>query len=108
MSDGRVTVVARVKAKSGMEERLAEAMGRLLEGSRSDAGCVNYDLHRGLEDPSVFVIYENWTSERELDEHLDQPHLHEFVGKLEDLAEGEIEITRLEMISSPTPGTAGQ
>lgn len=108
MSEGRVTVVARVRAKSGMEDRFAEEMEPLVEASRSDAGCINYDLHRGLEDPSMFVLYENWSSNQALDGHLGQPHVQEWLGKLEDLADGEVEITRLEMISAPTPGTAGQ
>lgn len=108
MDGGQVSVVARVKAKSGMEDRLAEEMEPLVEGSRSDEGCINYDLHRGIEDPSTLVIYENWISGRKLDEHLEQPHVQEFIGKLDELADGEIEITRLEMISAPTSGTAGQ
>ncbi len=107
--DGRqVTVVARLKARSGMEDRFAEEMKPLVEASRSDAGCINYDLHRGIEDPSTFILYENWSSGKALDEHLDQPHVHERLGKLADLADGEVEITRLEMISAPTSGTAGQ
>lgn len=107
MSEGQVTVVARVKARSGMEDLFAEEMEPLVEASRSDAGCINYDLHRGLEDPSVFVLYENWSSNQALDEHLEQPHVQEWLGKLGDLADGEVEISRLEMISSPASGTAG-
>jgi quinol monooxygenase YgiN len=102
MDGGQVTVVARVEAKPGMGDRLAEEMKPLVEGSRSDAGCINYDLHRGLENPSTLVIYENWSSSQALDEHLEQPHVQEWLGKLDELADGEVEITRLEMISAPS------
>ena len=100
-----VSVVARMRAREGMAELLGEEAGRLVEPTRSEEGCLNYDLHRGIEDPSVFFFYENWRSQQDLDEHLEKPYLKEFARKLEDI--GELEITTLHMVSAPDAGTAG-
>lgn len=109
MADGQVTVVARFKARSGMEERLRETTtGILVEGSRADAGCLNFDLHQGSDDPSLFVLYENWTSKQDLEDHWEQPHVKAWYEKYEVLAEGEVEILLLEMVSEPDSGTAGR
>lgn len=105
--EDRVTVVARIKAREGMEEQLREETEALVQPTRSEEGCLNYDLHQGTEDPSVLVFYENWRSQQDLDEHLEQPYLKEWLEKTEDLAEGEVEIMVLQMVSPPSPGMAG-
>lgn len=101
-----VSVVARLKANDGMEGRLKEEASKLVEPTRSEEGCLNYDLHQGIEDPTVFFFYENWRSQQDLDEHLEMPYLQEFAQKLEDI--GELEITTLHMVSPPNEGTAGR
>jgi quinol monooxygenase YgiN len=105
MANEQVTVVARVKAREGMEDRLREETEALIEPTRSEEGCLNYDLHQGTDDPSVLLFYENWRSQEDLDEHLEQPYLKEWMEKIGDLAEGgDVEITLLQMISPLRPG----
>lgn len=101
-----VSVVARIQAREGMEQRLKEEASKLVEPTRSEEGCLNYDLHQGIEDPSVLFFYENWRSQQDLDEHLEKPYLKEFARKLEDI--GELDITTLRMVSTPDAGTAGR
>lgn len=108
MSEKQVTVIATVRARAGMEDRLFAETQPLVEGSRGDEGCLNFDLHRGTEDPATLALYENWASRKLLDEHLEQPHVREWQAKLEELSEGGVEISTLTMVSSPTSGTAGQ
>ena len=79
----RVTVVARFKAKSGSEEHVGLALKGLLAPTRAEQGCINYDLHRSLDDPSVFVFHENWTSRAMLDRHLQSPHIQDCQRELE-------------------------
>jgi quinol monooxygenase YgiN len=46
-----LTVVARINAKPGEEQELREALEGLIEPTVQEKGCVNYDLHQGVEDP---------------------------------------------------------
>jgi quinol monooxygenase YgiN len=96
---GKITVVARFKAGDGMEGRLGELLLTLIKPSRSDDGCINYDLHQSIKDPTVFIFYENWLSKEHLDKHSATPHIQAFRSKATDLLAEPPELTLLEMIS---------
>ena len=81
------TVIAKLKAKSGSEERLYEELRNLVEPTRAEEGCINYDLHRSVEDPGLFMFYENWESRPLWERHMESPHLTEFSGKQDELTE---------------------
>ena len=53
--------------------------------TRSEEGCINYDLHQSKEDLSRFMFYENWKSQEDLDKHLQMPYLTAFREKAGDL-----------------------
>jgi len=66
----KVTVLALFKAKPGLEEEVKRELMALQGPTRSEEGCINYDLHQSKEDPSRFMFYENWKSQEDLDKHL--------------------------------------
>lgn len=90
-----VTVIAHMRAKPGQEDELRRALEALIEPTRQEAGFVNYDLHQGIEDPSLFYLYENWESVDTHEDHMNRPHLMEFASRLGDLLEGELTVKRL-------------
>jgi len=47
-----LTVIASMRARSGKEQELREALEALIEPTKQEAGYVNYDLHQGVEDPA--------------------------------------------------------
>lgn len=95
----QVTVVATIRAKPGKEEDVKKALLKLIEPTRAEAGCINYDLHQAVDDRSVFVFHENWTSRRDLDEHLAKPHLEEFMTVAENLLDEPVDIRVLTRIA---------
>jgi quinol monooxygenase YgiN len=107
MADNKVTVVARFKAKQGMEETVRQEIMALVEPTRSEAGCINYDLHQSADDKSVFMLYENWVSKKDLDKHLEIPHLKELIGKADQILAEPLEITLWEMISKESLSPSG-
>lgn len=101
MSEGKVTVVATIKAKAGMEAQVKEAILALVPPTRAEAGCINYDLHQSTDDPSTYMLYENWTSKKDLDDHLAMPYLQDFLGKADDILAEPVDIALWRMISDP-------
>ena len=65
-----LTVIAHMKALPGKEQELRAALEDLVDPTLAEDGCVNYDLHQGVDDPSWFFFYENWESGEKLDAHL--------------------------------------
>ena|SRR5579872_2905443 len=80
-----LTVVAELHAKAGKEEDLRRALLALIEPTRREEGCVQYDLHVHTHDPGRFVFYENWVSREHLDRHLASDHLTRFRALADDL-----------------------
>ena len=88
-----IVVIARVKAKQGKEEELKQALLGLIEPSRNDDGCINYDLHISEDGPGQYMFHETWRDKEALVKHLSTPHLREFISKSEELLEGEMNVS---------------
>ena len=82
-----LTVIAKLKAKSGREKQLGEMLQSLIEPTRAERGCINYDLHRSHDDPGLFLFYENWESRPLWEAHMKSPHLVDFSEKQGALTE---------------------
>jgi quinol monooxygenase YgiN len=101
MAGKKVTVLARFKAKMGMEEQLRQAIMECVGPTRAEAGCINYDLHQLAGDKGALILYENWRSKEDLDKHLEMPYLRELKTKADNLCSEPLEITLWKMVSEP-------
>ena len=97
----RVTVVAKLKAKPDMVERVRAELMRMVEETHKEPGCINYDLHLAQDAPDTFLFYENWESQDSLDKHNETPHFKNLVAIAPEILAEEPEIKLYEMISSP-------
>ncbi len=82
-----LTIIAKLKAKPGSEDRLYEACRKLVAPTRAEEGCINYDMHRSIEDPGLIMFYENWETKPLWERHMESPHLGEFSAETEDMTE---------------------
>ncbi|WP_446903212.1 putative quinol monooxygenase [Burkholderia sp. YIM B11467] len=99
----QVTNIAFIRAQAGKSERLGNALNTLIEPSRREPGCINYDVHRSSTDHDVWCVYENWRSAADLQEHFALPHMRAFVEMLPDLVDGGLDLRAFEMISTQLP-----
>ena len=53
----QLTVVAKFKAKSGSETLLHQELLQLIAPTLAETGCLNYDLHRSIEDNTLFLSF---------------------------------------------------
>ena len=89
-----LTLIARMRAKSGQEARLWQELQRLVAPTRAEAGCITYDLHRSQTDPALFMFYENWKSQADLDAHFETQHFKAFIRILHEMLEGEMDLSK--------------
>ena len=85
MNHDLLTVVAELHAKPGKEDELRRELLAVVEPTRKDEGCVQYNLHVATDDAGHFVFYENWTSRETLDRHMATPHLARLLAIAPDL-----------------------
>ncbi|MDR3570416.1 MAG: putative quinol monooxygenase [Syntrophobacteraceae bacterium] len=94
-----ITVIARFRAAKGAERELRELLLSLIEPSRSDQGCVSYDLHQGLQDPTLFVFYETWENKELLSSHSATAHVRQLRSQSKTLLAEPPEVSLLTKIS---------
>ncbi len=96
-----LTVIARLQAKPGFEDKVKQALLGMAPPSRVESGCLNYDVFQSNEDLVLFYIYENWTGKPALDAHMQTPHFKNFEGTVTALLAAPMEINLLTMSSAP-------
>ncbi|HEV7250371.1 MAG TPA: putative quinol monooxygenase [Shinella sp.] len=94
-----VTVIGTVTARPQTREDLRRLLADQVAPARAEPGCINYDFHVDAADPCVFVFYENWKSQADLDAHMQMPHLKPLLSQIDRLLAKPIAIRRLTMIS---------
>ena len=86
MGDEEIVLVARLRVKEGMVDEAKNAALSLVDSSRAEEGCIKYDVHQSIEDETVLIWHEVWTSKNALDEHFQKPYFTSFFAKVEEVA----------------------
>ena len=81
MDEPLLTVIAEFYAKPGSEEELDGLLKGLIEPTRKESGCVQYDLHVDNDNAGHFLFFENWASRAHLEEHVRSPHFTAFQAR---------------------------
>ena len=53
----QLTIIASIKAKADQIELVKAELTGLVEPTRQEAGCVQYDLHQDNAEPSQFLFF---------------------------------------------------
>jgi quinol monooxygenase YgiN len=69
-----VTLMVILRSKEGQEPLLEAELRALLGPTRKEEGCLQYDLHRGLEHPNTYLLHEVWASSEHHAAHTRTPH----------------------------------
>ncbi len=99
MSDEKIVLVARIKVKKEMLAEAKKAALAIVADSRSEAGCLNYDIHQATEDETVLVWHETWANQAALDEHFAKPYFTSFFARVDEFTDEPPQITLTKMIS---------
>jgi len=94
MPEQPLTILARILAKAEKQELVQTELLKLIEATRAEEGCINYDLHQDNENPNLFLFYENWASRELWQKHMEAAHLAAFKtatdGAIEELVINEM------------------
>jgi quinol monooxygenase YgiN len=87
-----VIVVAKLKAKSGEETKMADALQAVVSKVEKEEGTLIYTLHQAQNDSTQFLIYEKYKDAHAFKAHSSAPYLKELFGILKPLMDGAPEI----------------
>ncbi|WP_299261244.1 putative quinol monooxygenase [uncultured Aquimarina sp.] len=75
MTKQKLTIVAKILAKEEKRDLVKSELLKLIDLTRAEKGCINYDLHQDNENANLFLFYENWESKELWQEHMNNSHL---------------------------------
>ncbi|GAA3936416.1 putative quinol monooxygenase [Litoribacillus peritrichatus] len=78
-----LTIVARIEAKSDKINLVKTALMKLIEPTRKETGCLQYDLHQDNENPAVFLFFESWETLELWQSHMNNDHLKAYMEETE-------------------------
>ena len=55
----------------------------LVEKTRAELGCMAYDLHQDLKNPSHFIFVEQWVDRAALEAHIQSEHFQRLVPQID-------------------------
>lgn len=82
-----LTIVANITANANKIDLVKAELGKLIDITRAEAGCINYDLHQDNENPAHFMFYENWESRELWQAHMGAQHLQDYLAETEGAVE---------------------
>lgn len=94
----KLTIVANIVAKQEHVDLVKSELIKLIDKTRAEQGCINYDLHQDNDNPAHFIFYENWASSQALDNHLASAHIAQYSEAVVDAVES-FTLNRMTQIS---------
>lgn len=95
-----ITLVAKLRTQDGKgDEFVAAAREQIANVKQHEAGkALNYTLHRSVDDPNLFMFYEQYSDADAHAAHGATEHMKAFGGNLRTILAGRPEIERYESI----------
>lgn len=78
-----LTILAQIEAKPESVDLMKAELTKLIEHTRKENGCLQYDLHQDNEKPEFFVFYEVWENRELWQVHMKNENLTAFAKKTE-------------------------
>ncbi|AYV84712.1 MAG: antibiotic biosynthesis monooxygenase [Hyperionvirus sp.] len=75
----QITLVPFFVIKSGKVDEVRRAHLSMVEPTRAEVGCIDYDLYQCIDDPLVMFFYENWSDQESLSKHMNTPNFYRVV-----------------------------
>ena len=80
-----IIIVANIKIKEKFRDEIYPLLVELhRQTHKNDEGCIQYDLHKNLEDNNSFTFIETWKNTEVLDKHMEKEHFLSFVKSIEN------------------------
>ena len=64
-----ITIIIHAKVRLGLLDEYLDLI-RMLSKQATKKGCVDYSFNQRIDNPTEFVLYEQWQSQEDLDNHI--------------------------------------
>jgi quinol monooxygenase YgiN len=97
-----IILTATITAKLGKRDELISKSQDLIKSTRSEPGCISYDLYASTENDDALVMIEQYENKEALDAHMQSDHFKAFCGATADILAEEmgVDIYSAEKVSA--------
>jgi quinol monooxygenase YgiN len=95
-----ILVTAFARLRPDAREDALTAARRMQEATAAEQGCHEYRFWTAIDDPDEIFLFERWADQTALDAHFAAPHTREFGAAIASFADGPVDVTRFEVVSS--------
>ena len=88
-----IIVKATLTAKPGDRDKIISRSQDVIGSTRSELGCISYELFTSTEDSDVLVMFEQWENMEVLETHMQTEHFKAFGAAIKDMVAKELEIS---------------
>ncbi len=74
----KIYLTAIIKSKPEYREEVKAQLLEMVQQSRKEAACLQYDLHQETTDENIFTFHEIWEHAAGLEQHNSQPYIQAF------------------------------
>ena len=96
---GEITLIAILVSRPDRIDETKEFLSSLVEKTRREPECIEYNLHQSDDNPAEFTFYESWISRAGWDHHMTRPYVQEIARRAEELLAVRPQIRLMTMIS---------
>ena len=87
-----VRVVARIQSRPNKVDDTRALLLELVEPTRLETGCIEYQLLQNRKDPTDFTFVEEWAGDAALEKHAASDHIRAVRAKLQSAIAAEPDI----------------
>ena len=94
-----IYVIAELRIRTEMADKAFAAARKMVAATLKEDGCISYDMHQSVTDPSRLVVVERWSSRATLSRHLETPHFKGWrTAAAEFIVERKVEVVKPEKV----------
>lgn len=93
-----IVVYANCNVSDESSEKFIALAANLIEETRKEKGNISYELIRGNDNKNLFAFLEKWADKEVLGIHMKTEHFKIIVPKLNDLMDGDMQVSVHEIL----------
>jgi len=87
-----VQTISKIYVKQDSVNEFIELFKEMIEPTKKEAGCIQYDMYQDEEDATILIVLEQWESRESFNQHLESEHFKRIGPKMLELMVKESEL----------------
>lgn len=80
-----IILAVTIRCKPQSAEAARDFFATFAERARREPGCVHYEFFQGRDEPSIFFVFEKWSTQADFDAHCATDYVRRFHERFDEL-----------------------